>query len=156
MLYFYWHFIFVNINRGEFSYIFKQSTPKSDICAIDDIKQLFSPEILQLPGPLDCPLTSTRLSSTMTGAGTLSPPRSKTAAGPPGNTRSQPSHSAQGEEWGVTPELQRSYLLHFRGTKRPSNDVDCITLEETSDPVDLSGRFKKSKPSPVIECIEID
>jgi len=43
-----------------------------------------------------------------------------------------------------------------RGTKRPSSDVDCITLEETSDPVDLSGRSKKSKPSPEIECIDID
>ena len=55
MLYFYWHFIFVNINRGEFSYIFKQSTPKSDICAIDDIKQLFSPESFWNPPTIRSP-----------------------------------------------------------------------------------------------------
>ena len=50
-------------------------------------------------------------------------------------------------------------ILVSRGKKRVVTDVDCITLEESTNPLDLRGpAAKKSKPAPapVIECIDID
>ena len=51
------------------------------------------------------------------------------------------------------------HILVSRGKKRVVTDVDCITLEESTNPLDLRGpAAKKSKPAPapVIECIDID
>ena len=45
---------------------------------------------------------------------------------------------------------------YSRGKKRVISEVDCITLEESSDTPEHRGATKKSKQIPEIECIDID
>ena len=72
------------------------------------------------------------------------------------NSRKPLPSSSRSTRYDRVTETLLVILLHSRGKKRPSSDVDCITLEESSDNLELLGRSKKSKAIVEIECIDID